>query len=272
MAENTSNKYMVPCEVNVDFRFEDGKTELKDFYFTAPLKVIKPWRQENGFLRAMIMSSSGGLMSGDHFEYDINIGENACAEIISQSYEKIFKMNEGFADRDCKIKVAKGAILNYMPQPTIPFAQSSFKNFTDVYLEDETSRLIYHEVIIAGRIAMDEIFQYTSFESLTRFYQADELIYRDNTKFRPGEVEMAGFTLFEGYTHLSNMIIVNMGDAKQIIESIRELLTQEKEDISFGVSQTSHGDVVVRILGREGNTLEMIGQKVVDAVIPGDLS
>lgn len=270
---NKLNKYVDPSVVEAKFVFEDGKTVLKDFFFTAPFKIVSPWKQPNGFLRAMVLSSSGGIMAGDYQDYKIDIGENACAEIISQSYEKIFKMYEGqFASRDCKINVGKNAILNYMPQPTIPFSGSAYKNNTEVHLADKTSKLIYHDVLIAGRVTRKEIFDYQYYNTLTKIYVGDELIYRDNSKYNPSKFDMTGFGMFEEYTHLSNLVIVNLGDGKEVTKKIRELLAESKEDITYGVSVLASDDVVVRILGREGNALELINQQIVDAVVPDDMA
>lgn len=264
MVNNTYNQDSV---ANIKMTCEDGKTILKHVYFTSPLKIITPFNTEYGLTRVMLLSSSSGIMAGDVYKITADIGEGCRSEITSQSYDKIHKMEEGHAERTNVMNVAKNAILNYMPQPTIPFKKSAVKNVTQINLEDETSKLIYHDILTSGRVHYGESFEYTFFQNLTDIYQGGKRIYRDNTYYDPEKFDMKGFGMYEGYTHLSNIVIVNFGDTKELIKEIRDILSESKYDISFGVSFTAHDDVVVRIFGYEANALELLNTKIVTAVM-----
>lgn len=262
------NKYSRLSVANIKMTHEDGKTVLKDVYFTSPLKIITPFRTDYGLVRVMLMSTSSGIMSGDKYEISVDIGKDCRSEITSQSYDKIHKMETGHAERVNNITVDSGAILNYMPQPTIPFKQSAYENVTKIELKDETAKLLYHEILSGGRIHHgNERFEYTYFKNLTDIYVGGKHVYRDNTYFDPEMFNMEGFGMYEGYTHLSNVIIVNFGDTKALVKQIREILTESKEDISFGVSITDNDDVVIRVFGYEGNALELINTHIVTALM-----
>lgn len=261
--------YFQKSVLDIDLRGEDGKTVLKDFYFTSPFKVIKPFKQDNGFLRVMMMMASAGIMANDRQEINIHVGEGAAGELISQSYEKIHKMTDGHAERICNITVDAHAALNYMPQPAIPFADSAYKNHTTIHLKDETSQLVFHEIMSCGRVARSEFFEYTFYESLTKIFVGDKLIYRDNTKFDPKRFDMKGYGLFEGYTHLSNQVFIHMGDGAELCKKIRSILAEVTDlDIAYGVSILESGNVIARVLGHQGNDLELINQRILSQVLP----
>ncbi len=263
------NNYNKVSELKLKFEYSQGEPLMRDCYFTSPFKIIKPFKKPHGMLNTMIMSSSAGIMAGDRQEIDVVVGEGCNVEISSQSYEKIHRMNEGDAKRETVLTVEKGAILVYMPQPTIPFENSAFDSKTRVDLRDNTSRLIYCEVLTSGRVHSGESFLYKYYKNVLDVYCENELIYKDNACFSPGEFDVSGFGMFEGYTHLANAIICNFGDFTRRIKQIREYLVGVETDIEFGVSDTASGDIQVRILGRNADSLEQILRKISDDMLKG---
>ena len=65
-------------------------------------------------------------------------------------------MSEGKAIRNCNINIEKNSLFKYNPQPTIPFAQSSFENEMKINLKDLSSKLILIDIISCGRSACGE--------------------------------------------------------------------------------------------------------------------
>ena len=116
------NVFSKISKVNLKTTFKNEKTILEDVYFTAPFKVMTPfYKKDDDYIKVVVMSSSAGIMAGDRQEYNINVGENTKLELTSQSYEKIHKMEEGKAIRECKIKVEKDALLKIQPSANNSF-------------------------------------------------------------------------------------------------------------------------------------------------------
>lgn len=157
----------------------------------------------------MPLCASAGIMAGDSQEFSYHVKEGADLEILSQSFEKIHKMDEGSASRTIEVQVDKNAALYYYPQPVIPFAQSAFDSKMTIHLEDETSKLFLLEIISCGRNAHEERFQYRRFSSKVLLYRGEKLIYRDNTRYEPDKMPMEGIGLYEGYTHMANLFCLN---------------------------------------------------------------
>ncbi len=261
------NNYKQTSVLKIDYAYLNEKTVMKDCYFTSPFKIIKPFKKENGFINTMLMSSSAGIMAGDRQEFDFNIGENCKVYISSQSYEKIHKMNSGEAVRTAKIKVMKNATLVYVPQPTIPFENSAFENSTKIELSDESSKLIFCEILTSGRVHFDESFAYKYYKNLLDIYENGKLVYRDNMIFDPKKSDLSGILMYEGYTHLASQVICNFSDTKENINWIRNYLQEVAEDIEFGVSDTAKGDIVIRILGKSSEILENILNGICDYLV-----
>lgn len=254
-----NNAYNQTSVLNLEFQSSHEKTVLKDYYFTSPFKVLPAFETENGFARAMIMSSSGGILEGDIQEIFIGVGENCRSEIISQSYEKIHKMETGFGARHTNIQIAANSTLHFTPLPTIPFAGSRFKSTTDIHLADHSSRLIYNEIISAGRVHFGEVFQFESYDTLTTISQDGKKIYRDFAHFQPDQMDMTGFLLFQNYTHMLSQVLCNFSVN---IKELRQMIEDLHLDISFGVTTLEHGAIAIRALGHQGSVMEQLSTAV----------
>ena len=159
--ENTSkNNYAKTCVLNVTADVKDGKNYVSDVYFTSPFKVMKPFHLNKNYMTVMMQTASAGILKGDTQELNFDIRDNASMELVSQSYEKLHKMDGGNARRDCTIKVGKNALFKYSPLPTIPFYDSGFDSTIHAELADDTSKLILMEILTSGRVAYGETFEY----------------------------------------------------------------------------------------------------------------
>lgn len=248
---------------------KDGKTFLSDLSFTAPYKIMKPFQKENGGIRIMPLCASAGIMAGDAQEFSYLVREGAELEVLSQSFEKIHKMDEGKATRSIEAQVERNAVLCYYPQPVIPFAGSSFESRMVIRLTDESSHLFMLDIISCGRTAHDERFQYRRYASDVLIYRKDHLIYRDHTVYEPEHMEMEEIGMYEGYTHMANIFLT--GDPEnnpEIQENIWSLLESTPE-IDGGITRLHSGDYAVRIFGMRAQKLQETAEKIKEMYAKG---
>ena len=283
------NKFGKISRISACAALKNGKTILEDLSFTAPYKIMMPFEKENGGIQIMPLCASAGIMAGDSQEFSYHVKEGADLEILSQSFEKIHKMDEGSASRTIEVQVDKNAALYYYPQPVIPFAQSAFDSKMTIHLEDETSKLFLLEIISCGRNAHEERFQYRRFSSKVLLYRGEKLIYRDNTRYEPGKMPMEGIGLYEGYTHMANLFLSklcnrdNVDGGKEtnidgmdikkqmnssgtertaeLQEKIWQILDEDSE-IDGGVTRLTTGDLALRIFGHRAQKLQQIAEKI----------
>lgn len=200
-------------------------------YFTAPFKVMSPFKAQN-FLQIMVVKVSAGLMAGDTEQINITLQPGAKAEFLSQAFEKIHQMDDdGEAKREGHIKVGADATLYYAPLPVLPFADSAFRSSFVIDLDSDTSRLFYSDVLACGRAARGEEFAYRLYESRLRITRGGELIYVDNLHFAPAEdgLDMAGLTQYEGYSHLGTYLFVNLNKTEEELRAfVEEQLGKQK--------------------------------------------
>lgn len=231
-----------------------GKTILSELSFTAPFKVMRPFYEKKNRMTVMLLTASAGIMAGDRQEFEIRLEEGTDMEFVSQAYDKIHRMEQGYASRSASLHVGKNAHLEYTPLPTIPFAGSDYRSELNVHLEDETSQFVFTEVLTCGRIAHGEKFGYRKYQNRVNILQGEKLLYRDHTCYEPEQMDMEGFGMYEGYTHLATLLLVNIPKDEQWIEAARERI-DDTPDMEGGVTRTADGHPVVRILGKNADRL-----------------
>ncbi len=248
------NKFGKLSQLHLSAAKKDDKTILEEVSFTAPFKIMRPFYEKKDVMTVMLLTASAGIMAGDRQVFDIRVRSGAGMEVVSQAYEKIHKMDAGHAERSTTIVVEPDAFLRYTPLPTIPFAGSDFRSKVEISLADATSQLIFGEVLSCGRVAHGEKFGYHRYQNLVSVYQGGTIVYRDNTRYVPASMDMAGFGMYEGFTHLANLLLCNITKDDAWMLQVRELLENTKT-IEGGVTKTAAGHVVVRIFGTNGQQL-----------------
>lgn len=252
------NQFGKTSRLSVTAVCRGGRTILDDVSFTAPYKLMKPFVKPNGGVQIMPVCASAGIMRGDTQEFAYHVGAGAELEVLSQSFDKIHKMDSGSASRHIRIEVEPDAVLYYAPQPVIPFAQSAFDSVMDIHLADASARFFLQDILSCGRIAYDERFAYRRFSSRVNIRRGEELIYRDNTRYEPDRMPMEGIGMYEGYTHMASLFL--SGSCTALQQPIWDILEQSEGE--GGVTALAQGDLAVRIFGRRAQQLQQTAESI----------
>src|SRR6185295_2674059 len=139
-----------------------GITVIRDQYNLAPLLAQRSMYLEEtlpAMAHVYIVSTSGGILQGDRYKIDITLGENTLAHVTTQGASRIYKMENNYASQIINIQVKEGGYLEYIPDQIIPFRNSRF--YQEVLLNvHDSATMIYSEIIVPGRVASGEAFEY----------------------------------------------------------------------------------------------------------------
>ncbi len=294
------NKFGRASELRLVALRRGEKTVLTDVAATMPFHVMHPFEVPTAELvgaagagadgtasvlapcaaEVMVMSASAGIMAGDLQRIDVAVGEGAVLRVTSQAFEKIHRMEEGrSASCATRLVVANGGYLDYSPQPIIPFADSAFSATTEAELTGPDARFVYQEILSCGRAARGERFGYRSFTNHVRVDVAGRPVYLDNVVFDPATMPMEDLGLYEGFSHLGNLVLINCQVGEAAFTAARDYLRDETgvigaaagspvgaatgtEAISGGITRLATGDVCVRLLGHRAQRLEDVLSRV----------
>ncbi len=236
------------AKLHIETGLQNERTVLMKSFCTAPFKIanITEDKKQNRLL-IMLMSSSPGILDDDEINLQIHVGERCSLELQTQSYQRLFQMNNG-ARQFLNVDLKAGASFVYIPHPIVPHQNSVFVSKSRIVLE-QTSSLIWGEVMSCGRRLNGEIFEFSSFQSITEIFFSEKLVVKENILMRPGETDLNSIGQLENYTHQASLIFINKSeDINSRIEDIISLL-QEQENIQFGVSRLPVHGMIVRLLG-----------------------
>jgi len=240
----------------------DGRTILADRYHEAPLKIAKTFAEEaSGGLGLYILDVSPGLMDGDRYEVSIRLDPGTRLFVTNPSFAKVHPSPRLGAGIRQVFSVGRGAALEYVPEPTIPFADSRFASHTRFEL-DEGAELFYADVLTPGRTRRGERFRYASLSLRTEAYRCGSLAMWDHFRLEPGAHRHTLPGAMEHFTHSGMCWILSDRAGEELLSRIRALLPESTDSLIAGASLAEDRGIAVRMLGTSAWEL----QRVIDAV------
>jgi len=236
------------AKLHIETALQNERTVLTKSFCTAPFKIANITEdKKQGRLQIMLMSSSPGILDDDEINLQVHVGERCSLELQTQSYQRLFQMNNG-ARQFLNVNLEAGASFVYIPHPVVPHRNSVFVSRSKIVL-DQTSFLIWAEVMSCGRKLNGEIFEFSSYQSITEIFFSEKLWVKENILMRPGETDLRSIGQLENFTHHASLIFINhCEDINSRIAQVISLL-EEQENIQFGVSKLPVNGMIVRLLG-----------------------
>ncbi len=138
---------------------------------------------------------------------------------------RIYRHRDGVADSEqhISISVAEGGLLEYLPDPVIPFAGSRHRQSTRITLA-EGATLFGWEVVAPGRQAMGERFRFDRLRLSMAIDSSLGPLLLEDFLLEPGVASFASPARLGEYTHSATFYAVQIGRvAPQLLELERRL-------------------------------------------------
>ncbi len=232
---------------------ERKKTIIKEKFCRVPLYVQRALYLEESIpsmAYIYIISPSGGILQGDRYRIDITLKKNSYAHITTQSATRVYKMERDFATQMVNIVVDDGCYFEYIPEQVIPFRNSRFYQIVDLNVH-ENSTMVYSEMIVPGRVASGEVFEYDiCYVKTVAKDNFDKLRFTDTFKLEPKKEDLRSYGIMENLDTVSSLYILTkreyVKDIKNEINSIFKNIVIVRGGAS--VLPDNRG-IIVRILG-----------------------
>jgi urease accessory protein len=247
-----------------------GKTVIREQFSRVPLYVQRALYLEES-LPSMaylyVISVSEGILQGDRYRIDIALKNNARAHITTQSATKLYYMERNYATQIVNISLDDGCYLEYVPDQIIPYSHSRFYQKASFKVHDN-STLVYSEVVVPGRVAHGESFDYDVcyLKTLAR-NQNDELTFVDIARLIPKAGSLKTLGILGDYDVFGTIYIVT---CKKYLEELRSAVNLARErfpNVSAGVTTLPHDSgILVRVLGNRADEIKTFNYEVVTVV------
>ncbi|HVR82709.1 MAG TPA: urease accessory protein UreD [Planctomycetota bacterium] len=207
-----------------------------------------------------ILNPTGGVLQGDLLEADIRVESGAHAIVTTPSATKIHRMDRRQAESRTRLRVEKQAVLEYLPEPLIPFAGSRF--IEDLSIDVASGgKLLAWEILAPGRQARGEVFAYDHLGLRLRITEDGQVVLRERADLLP-RGEPAGTLGMGGATHYGVLLALG-GDPERLVESMRGSM----DGCRAGVSRLPGTGVLLKMLAGQGREIEAAFRSVRQRVL-----
>jgi urease accessory protein len=217
----------------------------------TPWHLFPPiYLDDTGSAYTLLVNPSGGLIGGDHLSIDLSVGSKAHALISTPSANRVYRSPSKDAVQDVRMRVGRGGLLEWMPEHTIPYAGSRFRQTIDVKLAAGAT-LILWDAIASGRIARGERWTFATLENQIRITTASGAAVSEHYLLSPDD-KKEGIGLAGAWDYVGSLFVI--GDAidhnvwASLDSALAGILENRSKDVLAGISQPAAPGLVVKLV------------------------
>jgi urease accessory protein len=249
--------------LSYEFERQASRTILTRSSCTSPWHHFPPsYLDDSGCAYAWLVNPSGGLVGGDHVSVEAQLHAGTHVLMTSPSANRVYRSISEPALQEIRVSVGPDARLEWMPELTIPFAGSRFRQSIHVDLAPGATVVLW-DALASGRIAMGERWAFAAVENemCIRTTLAGSVVER--YRVVPGPLpESVGFV--GRWDYVASLFLI--GDAvdaevwKSLDTAIAAILDEHSGLVLGGVSTPAAPGLVVKLVARSAPDLtEILG-------------
>lgn len=231
----------------------EGRTIIVQSHCTTPWHLLPPiYLDDTGAAYTLLVNPSGGLVGGDHLSIDMTVDEGAHVLISAPSANRVYRSEGEVSVQEIKLSVGPGAILEWLPEQTIPFAGSRFRQQLHATLAPGATIVLW-DALASGRIARDERWAFASVENEIRITTAAGQFLLERFILDP-TTDLGSVGLAAQWNYVASLYVVNDTVAPEVWSRLEAriglLLDERTGSILGGVSQPAAPGIAVKLLAK----------------------
>jgi len=151
--------------LSYEFERAGSRTILTRSSCTSPWHHFPPsYLEDSGCVCTWLVNPSGGLVGGDHVSVEAQLHAGTHVLMTSPSANRVYRSLSEPALQEICLSVGPEARLEWLPEVTIPFAGSRFRQSIHVDLAPGATVVLW-DAIASGRVARQERWVFESVEN-----------------------------------------------------------------------------------------------------------
>jgi urease accessory protein len=253
--------------LRLGFARRELKTGMVDVERRVPFLVQRALYWDEGLpdmACIYLITTSGGILQGDRYSLEIEVGANARAHLTTQGSTKIQSMDSNYAAQAQTIRLRENAYMEFIPEPIIPFRNSRF--ITDTVVErDPTATLLYSEILVPGRRYhhVDECFGFDVFSARVRaFDPAGRETFCEKYILEPKKRSIRQLGVMGDFDIYANVLLLTPKVHADAVQAQVGAGFSVGEELAYGSSRLPNdAGLVFKVLGNE---LKPVKKKIRD--------
>ncbi len=169
---------MVHGMAEIGFARRDGVTRLTHLYQADPLRVLFPMPEAGEPVQAAIVTTSGGLVAGDHIDIVVRLDREANVHVTASAADKIYRSGGPTTEIRQSLTVGAGGVLEFLPPETILFDGARLRRETVVELGPGAG-FLGGDIVVFGRRARGERFTHGFLREVWEVRREGRLVWGD---------------------------------------------------------------------------------------------
>ncbi len=250
------------------YRCDGRRTILTASRCSTPWHFFPPaYLDDSGCAVTSLVNPSGGLVAGDHLSIHAVLEEGAHVVMTTPSANRVYRSLGEDSRQSVTLSVAPGAVIEWFPEVTIPYAGSRFVQTMAVTLARGATALVW-DSLASGRVARGERWAFTSLHNEIDLTLASGARLLERYYVSPEE-DQGGCGLLSAYDYVASFFVVS--DAVDpdrwsgLRDTVAGILDSFGSDLLGGVTEPPTPGLAVKLVSRSPEALAMAQERLWDA-------
>lgn len=217
-------------------------------------RVLYPDEAWPDLAHLILANPTAGILAGDRLAIRVRVRAGGRAHLTTQVATRLHPMEHGAAKQRIDLHVEPDALLEWFPDPTIPFRDARFSQNTTLTVAPGGT-LLYSDILTPNRVAMGESLAYTRLHNrLTVQTPAGPPLYREAFSLLPQHRPLLGHALFgpSPATLGTHLVVTDAAPPQTLRDAIRADLAAHHPAVRWGIAFFPNGGgLAVKALGPE---------------------
>jgi len=244
--------------LSYEFERVGSRTELTRSYCTSPWHHFPPsYLDDSGCAYTWLVNPSGGLVAGDHLSVEAQLHARTHVFMTSPSANRVYRSLSEPALQEIRLSVGADARLEWVPEITIPFAGSRFRQSIHVDLAPGATVVLW-DAMASGRVARHERWAFASVENEICIRASLGTSVVERFCVVPDQFSES-ISLVGSWDYVASLFII--GDAveaeiwKRLDEMLATILEERPGFVLGAVSTPALSGLVVKVVARSAPDL-----------------
>jgi urease accessory protein len=228
----------------------DGQTRLVRDFAKVPFHLTGGLTHDEQLPAAAtvyVQTPTAGIAQGDRHAIEVTVDPGAVAHVTGQSATKVLRMERNYGAATVDLTVGDGGYLEYLPEPTIVHRDARYRQDCSLSLGADAAAVV-GEVLVPGRLARDEAFEFDHAYLGTEATGPDGLLFADANDLRPAATDPRRPGVLGDHRVLGTLYAV--GDPG-LSDALHERVA-DRADVRAGATHLPNdAGAMVRVLGED---------------------
>jgi urease accessory protein len=245
-------------ELVLDYDRHGRETLLARSHCRSPWHLLPPIQlDDTGASYTVLVNPSGGLVGGDRLSVKARLGPGTHVLVSTPSANRVYRSLSEPSVQTVELTVGSGAVLEWVPEVTIPFAGSRFHQRIHVTLAEGATLLLW-DVLASGRVARGERWAFTDLANEIRIETADGKVSLERVHLVPGD-EPDRVGLAGDWNYVGSFYVVGDHIGAEVwkkLEDRMDLVLEEKGPaVLGGLSEPPVPGLLVKLVAKSAPAL-----------------